>query len=891
MKGFIGGIPVALLAVAAQAQFVERQEHGNHPQTGATVIGGPSGNDHGTFASPYSAHVKVNSQVHEYSHDDHSINLNQKHVYGGPRGAKGPHAPGLGHFQKRGAPNGGTAIGGPSGDDEGQSFEMPITGIFNTEVNDFNKDDHSIRIKHKDVHGGPRVPGRGHFQKRGAPHGGTAIGGPSGDDEGQSFEMPITGIFNTEVNDFNKDDHSIRIKHKDVHGRGLAVESFEKRYGPHEGSHTPHGPEDFPNAPHGGTAIGGPSGNDGGQSFSAPITIYTNTGVNTDNQDDHSIDLNHEDVHYRRSENFGRPAGHFEPHPEPHFENHPETHYEPHYSPSYKPHYEPHTSVENHLTDLKNLNNGPSAGSIKFGRRGVPGGHFEPHPEPHFENHPETHYEPHYSPSYKPHYEPHTSVENHLTDLKNLNNGPSAGSIKVGPRGVPGGHFEPHPEPHFENHPESHYAPHYSPTYEPHYKPHHSLHNDLTSIKNSNNGPAVGSIEFGRRGFPARPGHFEPHPEPHFENHPETHYAPHYSPTYEPHYAPHHSVHNDLTSIKDSSNGPAAGSIAFGRRAFAPTRETPGGGDTVIGGPSGDDEGTSFSAPTNIGVTTNVDEENEDDHSIQDNYTHVHPSQAPSDSYEHLSDAHYNSPAAPAGEDVSESHNTPATPAAVHENAKAPTEDHSSGSSSSAFSPQHDSTPSDESADSQCSAETREVVRTVTKTHYRTAEATPVAYKSAPVAEIHGTPVANTPQQSPAVDPRASHGMQVPAEATPMAYKSAPVVNSHGTPVANTPQQSAAVGVDANMRNSESAPASYSMIPVHVPMATPAVSGAVAMATPYNIHGMMMPSGVSPGKFSPSSSAFPSTSPGAMFEGSAARTSGGLASAAAAVMGVLAFIL
>ncbi|KAJ5550813.1 hypothetical protein N7461_005511 [Penicillium sp. DV-2018c] len=826
MKGFIGGFPVALLAVAAQAQYAERHGHGfPEPQAGATVIGGPSGNDgDGGFVSPYSVNIKTDTQVNEWNQDDHHIDIKHKDVYHGPYG-------------KRGGPPGGTVIGGPSGNDEGQSFDMPMTAIVNTQVNDFNKDDHSIEIEHKDVHhahhfNGPPAPaapfraGPDGFEKRFRPQrGGTVIGGPGG------------------------------------------------------GSHRPKGPEDFrhPPLPQGATVIGGPSGNDEGQSFSAPITVITTTGVDEHNEDDHSIEVKHKDVYphshhpsfapVRRSENFGPPhqggpphggphggpppsvhiephpeshyephsSSHYEPHPEPHYEthsephyenhpephveNHPEPHYAPHYSPHYEPHYEPHTTLENEITSLKNVNNGGAAGSIKFGRRGFPPGppaaHFEPHPESHYAPHSESHYEPHPEPHYSSHSEPH---------------------------------YENHPEPHLHNHPEPHYEPHYSPSYEPHYEPHNTLKNEITSLKDVNNGGAAGSIQFGRRGFPAPPAvhiephpeshfephssahfephsephyettsepHFENHPEPHVENHPEPHYEPHYSPSYAPHYEPHTTLDTEFTAVHGLNNGPSVGGLR--RRAFAPAREG-GGGDTVIGGPSGDDEGTSFSAPTNVNVDTGVNEHNEDDHSIETEYEHVH---AP--------EGHHGYP-------------TPRTPA-------------------TGFSPVADSTAREEHADTpQCAAQVHEVVRTVTKTQYKTAEATRVVYQTAPFSESSA---------AVGLDPAKLYAPSASAPA---------------------PSEVRSQGYSNPSQRPYDAP-SYSMIPVHVPMATASSSGAYSMATPSNSMGKMMPSGVSPQQFASSASAHPSASHGVMFTGDAARLSGGIVTAAAAVMGVLAFIL
>ncbi|EKV07788.1 Enamelin [Penicillium digitatum Pd1] len=604
MKGFIGGIPVALLAVAAQAKFAERQEHDFHPQAGGTAIGGPSGNDDDGFVSPYSASIQTETHVNQWNKDDHSIKLKHTDVYPAPPVLpvpfehRRPQGPQEGPFEKRkrSAP-GGTAIGGPSGDDEGQSFELSVTGVFDTEVHDENQDDHSIDLKEKNIY--PAAPVVVHPPPHfgGPPRGGYR--GPAGSPSA-GFNAPSQG--------------------------------YEKRFGPHAG----------------GTAIGGPSGNDGGQSFSLSTSIETSADVHEHNEDDHSIGLTHEDVYpyphahsfspFRRSENHGPPghggappAGHFEPHPEPHYEPHTEAHYEPHNEPHYEPHPEPH---------------------------------FENHPEPHFENHPEPHYAPHYSPTYEPHYEPHTTFEHELTSLKNNNNGPSAGSIVFGRRGFPAGpgpHVEPHPEPHFEPHSGTHFEPHPEPHFEPHSETHFEPHPEPHYA-------------------PHPEPHFESNPEPHFENHPEPHYDPHYSPSYTPHYEPHTTFDSEITSLKNNNNGPAAGSITFRRRAYAPTRDADIGGGTAIGGPSGDDDGSAFSAPTDVDVTNDVDEHNEDNHAITGDFTHVHP----------------DGPAEYSGEDQVEG--------------------------------------------PQCAAQTQDVVHTVTKTQYKTAEATHVVYQSAPVVEANLIP-------------------------------------------------------------------------------------------------------------------------------------------------------
>ena len=250
--------------------------------------------------------------------------------------------------------------------------------------------------------------------------GSTVIGGPSGDDGDSGFVSPYSASIrtNTQVNEWNKDDHSIHLEHKDVYPRSMVMPvAFGSPAA--KGPRVPRmDPLEKHGAP-GGTVMGGPSGNDGDERFGSTATIDIYTDVNEHNEDDRSITLDHEDSHssppslgsgpFRRSENLGAPpfaappAEHFEPHselheephpeshyqihPEPHFVNHPEPHYDSHYSPSYETHYEPHTELNNELTAIKNLNNGPAAGAISFGRHGLPA-----RPESHFVNHPEPHH-------------------------------------------------------------------------------------------------------------------------------------------------------------------------------------------------------------------------------------------------------------------------------------------------------------------------------------------------------------------------------------------------------------------------------------------------------------------------------------------------------------------
>ncbi|KAJ5514473.1 hypothetical protein N7463_004025 [Penicillium fimorum] len=603
----------------------------------------------------------------------------------------------------------------------------------------------------------------------------------------------------------------------------------------------------------------------------------------------------HSEPHYEphaESHYEPHPEPHYENHPEPHVHNHPEPHYAPHYSPTYAPHYEPHTTLEHDLTSVKDNNNGPTGGKISFSRRGFPGAapgpHFEGHPKPQGGPHIEPHSEPHYEPHAESHYEPH-----------------------------PEPHYENHPEPHVHNHPEPHYAPHYSPTYAPHYEPHTTLEHDLTSVKDNNNGPTGGKISFSRRGFPgAAPGphfeghpkpqggphiephsephyephaesHYEPHPEPHYvnhpephvENHPEPHYEPHYSPSYKPHYEPHNTLEEDLTLVKDNNNGPTAGKISFSRRGFPGA--APGPHIEPHSEPHYEPHAESHYEPHAEPHYVNHPEPHVENHPEPHHEPHYSPTYAP----------HY------------EPHHTLDDDRTwVKNNKNGPTAGEISFSRRAyAPAPEADAGSSDEDhADApQCAAQVHEVVRTVTRTQYKPAEETHVAYQSPPIVEAGAIPV---------LAPH--HSAPVPAAAVPTsaAFSHSPKDSAGADPLANyaasAPSHQHSAGADplanyapsASHNHASHPPMSqtgdFSKIPVQVPVATPVANGGIPQATSSHGKGKMVPSGAfAEQNPSPSSSASASVSHGIMFQGDAARLSGGIISAAAAVMGVLAFIL
>ncbi|KAJ5384918.1 hypothetical protein N7517_002829 [Penicillium concentricum] len=873
MKGFIGGIPVALLAVAAQAKFAENQ-------AGGTAIGGASGIDgDGGFISPNSATIKPNAQVNEWSEDDHSVKLQHTDVYPRPAGVPvpfghpgfpgGPQVPGMGPFGKRDGPAG-TVFGHHhhSDHDEDKGFHMSVNDASNTEVNEYSKDDHSVDVKHEDVY--PHAPAFTHF-RRSENHGPPAHGGAPHGGHFESHPEPHYAPHTESHYEPHPEPHYVNHPepHVENHPEPHYAPHYSPTYAPHYEPHT--------TVEHDLTSV--KDNNNGPTAGKISFSRRGFPGAPGPHFEDHPEPHYepHSESHYEP-----HPEPHYVNHPEPHVHNHPEPHYAPHYSPTYAPHYEPHTTVEHDLTSVKDNNNGPTAGKISFSRRGFPGapgphfeGHPKPHTGPHFEDHPEPHYEPHSESHYEPHPEPH---------------------------------YVNHPEPHVHNHPEPHYEPHYSPSYKPHYEPHTTLEHEVTALENNNNGPTAGKISFSRRGFPGAPGpHFEDHPEPHYEphseshyephpephyvnhpephvhNHPEPHYEPHYSPTYAPHYEPHNELDEDLTSLKNNNNGPTAGKISFSRRGF------PGAPGPHFEGHPKPHSGPHFEDHPEPHYEPHAE-------SHYEPHPEPHFEDHPEPHFENHPEPHYEPHYSPSYAPHYEPHTTLDDDLTSLKNNKNGPSAGSISFSRRAYAPAPEADAAGSSEDRveapQCAAQVHEVVRTVTRTQYKTAEATHVAYQSAPVVEASAMPV-HAPQNSAGADPLMNpYRGSAPAVATSAAFSPSPQHSAGADPMANSYAASAPAPHNHASHRPMSQAAEYSMIPVHVPMATPVSHGAMSQATSSNSMGKMVPSGVSAEqKGSPSSSASASVSHGIMFQGDAARLSGGIISAAAAVMGVLAFIL
>ncbi|RAH75307.1 putative GPI anchored protein [Aspergillus aculeatinus CBS 121060] len=315
MKGLQAGIPLAALAAVARA---------------TSVIGGSQGEDRGSDAA-LPVDNKFRSEVNDYHSDDHSFDLDAKKTVIEPGHGRRPHhhkareeviqsndglsegstyvkpqvhaesnnensyheddhslelekdvvevVPPHGHpkhHHARGGHEDVDVIGGPGGDDTGNSFALPITSKFSSTVNDAYVDDHSRDIDIDTTIVKPKSHPPSHFKARGEHEHVDVIGGAEGIDTGNTFDMPITSKFSSVVNDAYIDDHS-----RDIDRDTTIVNP--KHHGP--GHFKARGY--YENV----DVIGGPEGVDVGNTFDLPITSKFSSTVNDYYQDDHSRDI------------------------------------------------------------------------------------------------------------------------------------------------------------------------------------------------------------------------------------------------------------------------------------------------------------------------------------------------------------------------------------------------------------------------------------------------------------------------------------------------------------------------------------------------------------------------------------------------------------------------
>ncbi|KAJ5610679.1 hypothetical protein N7510_007398 [Penicillium lagena] len=784
MKGlFVGGIPLALLAAAAQAQFDGGPGDLGVPgdaglpflpqADGGTALGGPSGNDDGDDVGSIAPNVHTHSGVHEWSKDDHSIHVKDKDVYPPPAPwegsvpfpeGPGPVIPGLGPFEKRRHwPSGGTAMGGPSGNDGGQSFDMPITGNFDTEVNEFNKDDHSIHVKHKDVYP-PARPEWGFPYKR-----------------------------QWEPEDWYDHDDSINVEELDNLPEPWDY-PFKRDWDPEEWG-----------LPEGGTAMGGPSGNDGGQSFSTPVTINTHTGVNEHWEDDHGVNVKNNDVYPPPpatpfgAPDFGGPAF-----PGPELNAPPSFEAPPAEAPA-PPAFEPASAA-------------PMAEAPAPAPEAPAAAPEAPAPAPE-----------------APAAAPEAPVPAPVAPAPAPEVSAPAPEVPAPAPEVPAPAPEaPVPAPA-------------APTPAPE-APVPAPAAPAPAPEASAPAPEVPAPapEAPAPAVPAQDQFGETIPEggiTPFRSGAQDGYAGAYSPD----------------SSRVSSGGQNYGQNDGQNAGQNDGQNGADGGPTIEGGPSGNDGGNSFSGGASVSTDSHVNEHHQDNHAINADVTHVHP---PWEVYP--PPVVYPGPATPFD----------FPPSGFEE----PTFGPPSGEIPPTF--KSKSNPPLEEVDHapECAASVREVevVRTVTKTHYRQVEKTATVYVQQPatsmIVETSAIPMAAVPQQSNVSEEK--------VYSNPALHPSMETVVAIPAPSSMVPVYS----YDYKSHRPVTKGVAYSMIPVDVPVHSSRIMGT---STP--VQSKAIPTGVSP-EFSASASASPSARV-QMFTGDASRLSGGLVSVAAAVMGVLAFIL
>ncbi|KAA8648885.1 putative GPI anchored protein [Aspergillus tanneri] len=354
MKGLHGGIPIAVLAAVARAQYSEliggnidhqvdvdvhprpphhhwrpradgSHAHGHdHDRGDATLIGGSGGVDSGNSASVPSTN-QFSSLYDEDNKDDHSVDIDHDVDWGVDSGNsasvpstnqfsslydednKDDHSVDIDHDVDWGV-------------DSGNSASVPSTNQFSSLYDEDNKDDHSVDIDHDvdvnhdidvDVHAKPphHHPRPPHHHPRPRAHGShahghdhdrgdaTLIGGSGGVDSGNSASVPSTNQFSSLYNEDNKDDHSVDIDDKFDLDHNVDVDVYGRppHHHPRPAHHHWKPRADGGHGHHhdysDATIIGGPKGADSGNSASVPSTNQFASLYDEDNKDDHSVDI------------------------------------------------------------------------------------------------------------------------------------------------------------------------------------------------------------------------------------------------------------------------------------------------------------------------------------------------------------------------------------------------------------------------------------------------------------------------------------------------------------------------------------------------------------------------------------------------------------------------
>ncbi|EAW25153.1 putative GPI anchored protein [Aspergillus fischeri NRRL 181] len=181
-----------------------------------------------------------------------------------------------------------TLIGGPSGDDGGNSAAIGFNSSYSSGVKDNYQDDHSVDVNNTVVAAAPPRPPVLGYHKRDDPAV-TFLKGPSGNDGGNSAEIEFDSSYASDVEDWYKDDHSLDKENHII--TPPPIHGFRRR--------------DDPSV----TLVGGPSGNDGGNSVEVEFDSSYASAVKDSYKDDHSVDIDNHIVHPPPAPGFRKRGG------------------------------------------------------------------------------------------------------------------------------------------------------------------------------------------------------------------------------------------------------------------------------------------------------------------------------------------------------------------------------------------------------------------------------------------------------------------------------------------------------------------------------------------------------------------------------------------------------
>ncbi|OOO09782.1 hypothetical protein OAory_01055900 [Aspergillus oryzae] len=190
---------------------------------------------------------------------------------------------------------------GPKYIDTGNDIDFTFENDFESEVNNYNEDNHGVDIKkNTNIQAAPPHGGPPHGRERRQERGDVDIGNAAG--------FSAKNEFSSKVNSFNADDHSVHVD-KYTH-----VKILPPPHPPHRGPHGDEGQEGHHKRAYRPDADGaaGPGRVDTGNTANIQASNSVNTETNSANVDDHSTT-----VHSNVDETVGAP-----PQPEHHEDGH-----------------------------------------------------------------------------------------------------------------------------------------------------------------------------------------------------------------------------------------------------------------------------------------------------------------------------------------------------------------------------------------------------------------------------------------------------------------------------------------------------------------------------------------------------------------------------------------